>query len=391
LDSVRQAFEADMENMAKNAPPESRKYRPILASIFEENRKLVLNIATATEEVKTLKGRLLAVETEKDKQVQEFQAAMEKARADMAAERQKFTDDYARINTEKQGIQKQMDELRAAHEEAIATLNTEKSQLQRQIDELEDSIAKLRLGLPEVDQFAQPADGRITWVNQRLGTVSVDLGSADGLRPQVTFSVAASGLEDAAEADKKGAIEITEILGPHAARARITEDEPTDPLQPGDRIYSQVWDRGRQVGFGIAGVIDLDKDGKDDLERFKAIIAASGGVVDAAPDATGKKQGEMKVSTRYLVLGEYPNDARLGELRTSWLELEREAKALGIETIGLDEFLSLMGWRREARSVPLGPGARAEDFPVRPRGQELPRETGQPGGAFRRRLPTTTY
>ena len=60
---------------------------------------------------------------------------------------------------------------------AIAELETEKTASSRtQIAKLEQSIDKLRLGLPEVDQFAQPADGRITWVNQRYGTVWIDLG-----------------------------------------------------------------------------------------------------------------------------------------------------------------------------------------------------------------------
>ena len=71
-------------------------------------------------------------------------------------------------------------------------------------------------------------------------------------------------------------------------------------MLPGDRIFSQVWDRGRQVGIGIAGFVDIDNDGKDDLDKLKAIIAASGGVVDAAPDETGKQrrraEGEHAVS-----------------------------------------------------------------------------------------------
>jgi hypothetical protein len=390
-EAVSTAFETEMDRYGANMPADSRNYREILGNIYEENRKLVLNAAAATKELKDLKDRLLAVETEKDKQVQEFQKQMDQVRADMASERQKFTDEYARINAANEAVSKQMEELRAAHDEAMAKANTEKTQLDNQIATLETSIEKLRLGLPDVDQFAQPADGEITYVNQSLGTVNVNLGSDDGLRPQVTFSVASAGRDDAAQAEKKGSIEITQILGPHQARARITADEATDPLQRGDRIFSQVWDRGRQVGFGIAGFVDFNKDRKSDLELLKSVIAASGGVVDAAPDAAGKKQGELKVSTRYLVLGDYPNDARLGDLRESWNVLSEEAEALGIETIALDEFLSLMGWRSEARSVNMSATARAQDFPVQPREQELPRETGQPAGVFRKRLPTTPY
>jgi hypothetical protein len=50
-----------------------------------------------------------------------------------------------------------------------------------------------------------------------------------------------------------------------------------------------------------------------------------------------------------------------------------------------------MGWRVDNRSVPLGAGSRAEDFPPRPRGQELPRKTAQPAGVFKKRLPGVSY
>ena len=137
--------------------------------------------------------------------------------------------------------------------------------------------------------------------------------------------------------------------------------------------------------------VDLDGDGVEDLGKLKSIIAASGGVVDAAPNAAGEKEGELKVSTRYLILGEYPNDARLGALRTSWDELGNQAESLGVETVALDEFLSLIGWRNEARSVPLGSTAQARDFPPTEREQELPRKTGRASGVFKPRLPSTTY
>jgi hypothetical protein len=316
---------------------------------------------------------------------------MNKVRADAAEAREQFKTDRDRMTAENEDYQKQLAELQTAHDEALANLEAQKQDLETQITKLEQSVAKLREGVPSADQFAQPADGRITWVNQRHGTVWIDLGSADGVRPQVTFSIAPEGLDDAAGADKKGSIEVTRVLGPHMAEAKITSDEATNPLLPGDRIFSQVWDRGRQVGFGIAGFIDLDGDGSSDLDKLKSIIAASGGVVDAAPDADGATQGELKVSTRYLILGEYSNDPRYGALRTSWNELDNQAEQLGVDTIALDEFLALMGWRKEARSVSLDTKARPEDFPPQAAGEQLPPRPSQATGAFRKRLPNVAY
>jgi hypothetical protein len=393
MDAVREAHKADMDKMGVAPDEESRRLRNVLSRFFDENKKLTLNIAEENAEVKTLSERLLAVESQKDAQVKKLQEEMDKVRQDMADERAKFEAEYARINTANKTIDDEMKELQKSHDDAIAELEKKLQQGENRMATLQLSIDKLRLGVPNPDQFAQPADGMISSVDQRSGVVWVNLGSADGLRPQVTFAVAEAGLEDAAAAEKKGAIEITQILGPHLAEARITEDDATNPLMPKDRIFSQVWDRGRKVGFGIAGFIDLDGDRVSDLEKLKSIIAASGGIVDAAPNEAGQKEGELKVSTRYLILGENPNDPRLNELRTSWNELGSQAEELGVDTIALDEFLSLIGWRNEARSVPLGPTAQARDFPVGPLEQELPRKPGRSAGGdvFKPRLPSTTY
>ncbi|HMP07099.1 MAG TPA: hypothetical protein PJ982_12170 [Lacipirellulaceae bacterium] len=391
LDAIRTAYDADMAQYAASLEEGMRMYRVVRESLFGEKNALQVNEATAKDELKKLSARLLAVEAQKEQQVKKFQEEMERIRADAAAARTQFDDDRARMTAENDSYQKKLRDLQAEHDEALARLSTEKVSLETQIAKQQQSIEKLRLGLPEVDQFAQPSDGRITWVNQRYGTVWINIGEADGLRPQVTFSVSAAGLDDAAAAEKKGSIEVTRILGPHMAEAKVTSDASTNPLLPGDCIYSQVWDRGRQVGFGIAGFIDIDGDGRNDLEKLKNIIAANGGVVDAAPDDAGAKQGELKVTTRYLILGEFPSEARSTALRQSWNELSAEAENLGIQTIALEEFLSLMGWQSEARTVPMGPEARAEDFPPSARTQEMPRRTGHPSGVFKPRLPSVTY
>jgi type II secretory pathway pseudopilin PulG len=357
------AFKSAMERYAATMPEESRNYGAVLDNIFEENRKLVLNETNAKAEAKDLKDRLTAVEAQAKAQIDKFSAEMKKAADDAAAAKKQFDEQYATINAEKEEIKKDLQEKLAEIDKIKEQMQSVKADSDVQAAKFERSIAKLREGLPEVDQFAQPADGRLTWVNQKHRNVWINLGSADGLRPQVTFSVSAEGLGDAEAAEKKGSIEVVRIIGPHMAEARISEDEATNPLIPGDRIYSQVWDRGRRVGFGIAGFIDINKDGRSDMEQLQSIIVASNGRVDASPDKEGKKQGEMKVDTRYLVLGEFPNDPRYVDYRTSWNELDEEAEALGVQKIALEEFLKLMGWQSDSRTVALAVGTRAEDFP----------------------------
>jgi hypothetical protein len=371
----------------------SRHYQKMLDNIFEENRKLVQNEASAKQQARELKDRLSAIEAEKGAQINQFKANLEKAQKDLADEQVKFQQDRANMAASQDKMKGDLAKLQATHDEAVAKSTAEVNSLKNTISKLEHDIDRLKTGIPSADQFAQPADGRITWVDQREMKVWIDLGSADGLRPQVTFSVAAQGSADAEAAKKKGSIEVIRILDAHMAEAQITNDDPKNPIMPGDRIFSQVWDRGRQVGFGIAGFIDLDKDKKSDLQQLKDIITANNGRVDAAPDDSGKKVGELKVDTRYLVLGTFPEGTLPveGEIRKSWQELSEEAQRLGIETIPLDEFLKLMGWRVDAKSIVMGAGSRGADFPPRPLGEQLPRKPVQPAGVFQKRLPNVSY
>ena len=134
--------------------------------------------------------------------------------------------------------------------------------------------------------------------------------------------------------------------------------------------------------------------GRQPAEDFHIELVNNGRVV-AAPDETGKlpEGAELQVDTRYLVLGEYPSGTLPVDqaLRESWETLSDQAESMGIETVALEEFVKLMGWRLDNRSVAMGAGARAADFPPQPRTQEMPRKTGQPAGTFRKRLPGVSY
>lgn len=393
LDSLTPQFDEDKTRFGLGVDEASRAYKTMLQSVFEEKEKLVKNEANAKAEVKSLKEKLLALESEKEAQVKAHLAALDKAKQDLADVQQKAKQQYDEISAKNNDIAKSMTDDRAKHAEELAKINADKTAVETANAKLERQVDKLREGLPEVDQFAQPADGRVTWVNQRYGKVWIDLGSSDGLRPQVTFSVAAEGNADAEQAEKKGSIEVIRVLDAHMAEAQITSDDAKNPILTGDRIYSQVWDRGRTVGFAVAGDIDLDKDGQDDLQRLKDIVAANSGRIDAAPNAAGALEGDLKIDTRYLVLGKYPDgtQARDEALRATWKTLSDDAERLGIETIPLEEFIKLMGWRIDNRSIAMDASSRNADFPPEPLGEVLPRKTVQPAGVFKKRLPAVSY
>ena len=118
---------------------------------------------------------------------------------------------------------------------------------------LEHAVDDLKSQRKDEPESFEVADGRVSWVNQN-GTVWINLGTADSLRRQVTFSVFDADLHDAAKSKKKGSIEVTRLLSDHMAEARITKDDPKNPILTGDNIYSQIWHRGKKLHFALTGL-----------------------------------------------------------------------------------------------------------------------------------------
>ncbi len=386
-------FADDMQRWGSTFEESNRSFRTILENIFEENRKLAQSESDAKTQLKGIKQQLLATETQKDAQIAKFEEDTNKALADKESLRNEFIKSRKEINKAKDDLATQLAEQRTK----IDTLTTEHNEaqltLQGKINKLDRVIAILKSNQAPTDPYAQPADGRIAWVNQREGKVWINLGEEDHLRPQVTFSVYSSNANDVNSATSKGSIEVVRILSAHMAEARITDDKAIRPLMEGDKVYSQVWNRGRQIGFAITGVIDLNNDGSEDLEQLKRIIQLNNGKVDAVPDAKGGIEGQMSVDTRYLILGK-PEGNRGdpdGNARKSFQSMSAEADTLNIEVITLDDFLSLMGWVSEHRAIKVGKGARSADFPPRAIQDFKPRTSNGSRDIFRRRKPQPSY
>jgi len=362
--TIKKTFDEDMERFGSTFEESSRRYRIILENIYEENRKLSQSEVDAKQQVKDLKQRLDATEKQKNAQIDEFKQTMQKVQEDAASERNKFEAQYRRINEEKSGIASQLLEQRNRYDDSraehVATLKERNDRMAK----LERFNEVLKSDRKEVDPFAQPEDGLIRRVNQRNKTVWINLGEADHLRPQVTFSIYSGDEDDALGAVRKASIEVTRILSAKMAEARITDDVATNPVLEGDKIYSQVWNPGRQVGFAITGIIDMNGDGRSDLDRLKSVIGLNNGKVDAVPGPNGTIDGQMSVDTRYLILGDFPDGRRQEDehQQRSWELMSKEADTLGIEPISLTDFLQLMGWQSERRTVKLGIGAQSKDF-----------------------------
>jgi hypothetical protein len=358
LEDVQKTVEEDMKRWGSNFEESQRTYRGLLEIIYEENGKIAAREAEAKIQARELSDRLSAIEAEKNAQIDEYKKAMDDAQADAAKQRNQFEEDTRTLEATKQELLENLDKQRTSYEAQITDINAKMKELTDKLTLSERAKQKL---LDERRQSAvsfEVPDGRVSWVNQD-GTVWIDLGSADALRPQVTFSVYDTDLQDPANAETKGSIEVTRILDEHLAEARITSDDSTNPILTGDKIYSQVWHQGQLLRFAFTGLIDIDGDGRSDLEQARDLVRINGGEVDAYLTDDGKIEGEMTVDTRYLVLGDFPEATTAAEVREGWNAMSEKAKTLGVETILLAQFLDQMGYVPQERTSALGTASTA--------------------------------
>jgi hypothetical protein len=382
---VKKAADDDMTAYGAGvADKESRTYRKVLESVFTELQQTAAREAKLTSDIKARDVHLLAVETETKKMIDQHDNARKKAEEDLADQKNKFADDRKVLETTKADLQKSLDDQRKAYTGQIDEREKKLKSVGDQNTKLEHAVNDLKEQRKDEPESFEVADGRVSWVNQN-GTVWINLGTGDSLRRQVTFSVFDADLHDAAKSKKKGSIEVTRLLSEHMAEARITKDDPKNPILTGDNIYSQIWHRGKKLHFALTGLIDIDGDGKSDLQLARELIELNGGIVDAYLDEAGKQQGEITANTRYLVYGEKSDSASRVNLQQGTNDMFKEASSLGVQTITLPEFLTQMGYKPQDRTVQLGAAAKGSEPPPR---AEHETDTTAPATQFRSRPAT---
>jgi hypothetical protein len=142
-------------------------------------------------------------------------------------------------------------------------------------------------------------DGKVLQVSQHSRIAIINLGRDDLLRTGLLFQVYPTRGGTLQSRTAKATLEVTRILGPHRSEARILSDRDTNPVLPGDAVDSMTWQPGEPAHFALAGLLDLDGDGKSDRLKVHALIKKQGGVIDAEVDERGERSGRVTHNTRY--------------------------------------------------------------------------------------------
>lgn len=367
MDALTQKFHSDMAIYGAATEIQDRHYGNLVNYFTNAIRSRNTNITDSRAEV-------IAIGDQSKSDVDTARAAQQKAETEREDLAKQLEDERAQFATYRNDMLEKMERAKDSKTKSDLELQafqrkagTERNQLLGQVNTLENTIETQRLELNKLrgGRF-ETVQGEIRYVLRGGKIVSINLGSADALRPGVTFGVVdrddTTRLQDA---DIKASIQITKILGPHLAEARVVAmPQIGNPIIEGDAVYSPFWAPGRTVRIALAGDIDIDGDKKPDNADLEGMIVAAGAEIAD----NGEKSGRLDPGVRFLVVGETPDlggvdeDAAAAEIAQIGQAKQRASEA-GVTVIPAWKLQAYLKTLDDSLTTPLGSAVRGEDFP----------------------------
>jgi len=382
---------------------QDESYNDALTRLEAEANRLKQEITKKRQQYEELKNRLAQKRAEEKAQRDKFKNLFDEAKQQLAQVQEETDRKYQAQVQEHQSMQDEANRAKRKEKELERLLAATKNKLTRQIKELREQRNVLReLGV-RAKSVGEPVGkivrvefpvlrGRRTSRLFRIQTVPeapqgfayINLGHADLLRPQTTFSVweveeleraRALQAEQRREAEEqeaaepgerqkatqtekereeeamaaikpgpKGHIEVLEIIGPHLSKARITMNQLGRPIRPGDVIFSPIFKPGERRRFALVGDFDLPGGGTKERDLLIYIIEKQGGIVEAYVDDKGvihADDPETPINPRidWLVIGSLP-DPVPDYITEKFIE---PADKFGVEIIDQDKLYSYLG------------------------------------------------
>ncbi len=372
------AMGADMTAVNQTYPIPTMTLAATIETLKEKAISLEAELNQAHTEIGTNNKQLEQRELQLNAKVREHEDARRKAEADNAELIRSKDEEVRAKQAQIEELRRNFTDLQVEFDDAQAAWNSERDDLKAERDDLIVRVDDLREKLKNLTKvsFEKP-DGFVRWVNSSANTVSINLGSQDGLRERTTFSVYRKdhhGVARKGAEDIKAQIEVVRVVSAHSAEARILDDDIYNPISKGDPIYTPLWSPGQQEKFAVVGRIDLDRDGLDDRDQFRDLVSDAGGVLnhEVLDDGTrirylqypGKSvewsDGDpiLDSNTKYLIIANIPDPAlavqddereRRSLISSQLTALRAEARRLGIDEINLSDFLAYAGYKPQRR------------------------------------------
>lgn len=332
-------------------------YRDTIRRLRQEIDKALDANTALTAQIDDMRTEMTGLMAKYQGMVDQHEGAKNSAQSEVVSITENNQEEHDRKDAELQQkigeiatLKAEKDQLINDHTQLIAAKDEEIGNYQRQVDLQNDKLKELlKVSFEHPDGLIRRVDSssRLVWINR---------GSNDYLPLRTTFSVYNKAHHGVGRGQEhiKGAIEVTRIVAPDLAEARILNDTLTDPISAGDPIFTPLWTPGRQEKVAFVGAIDLDGDGHSDREMVFSRVRNSGAEVASWVDDEGVRHGQDKldIDTRYLVIGdvEPPEDlddpARkkaFDEINKYHQEMTEEARQHGVTVVNLADFLAHIG------------------------------------------------
>jgi hypothetical protein len=345
------------------------KLRTALNAAQTDRDQSAAALATAQRELLSLQNRYQTMSTEHDnakiKAEQDLRGVVDKRNEELASKDQQIST----LKTQKAQVEADLQNEKDARTRSEKKLNDEVAGLKKINTRLREELEGLK-----AESFEVP-DGTIRKVDNTARMVWIDLGDADFLKPRMTFSVYSKETPGVGRttADIKGKIEVTRIVDPHLAEAKMIEEDIFRPMSPGDFIYTPLWSPGRPERFAVVGFLDLDGDAQgvsdqelmnigSDRDLFLQEMAVRGADIVSQVDDTGERipaveDFRIDESVKYLIIGRIPDQTKLldkdqaaaKQIQSHLTEMRSEAQLHGVKILTLSDFLSYVGYKPKRR------------------------------------------
>ncbi len=379
MTAIRRSFQNNMMlfGPADQETETARNYESLPAFLLSRIRDLNQQLSDLRRSENQLTQQKADLEKSTADLVKKYQDGEQEARDQLAAEREKFNKDLGGVRKTMEGISGQISQKDQQLVDLQSKLESQQKASGDRIDEMAKTIDDFRNKIRNAAKTSfEVPDAVVTSVNQQEGILYIDVGSADNLNVEQTFSVFDKGTTGVMQAKPKGRIEVIQILGEHMAMCRVLEDQLTNIIMPGDLVFTPAWTPGQRIHFAIAGYVDITGSGHNDVKLLTKLIELNGGVVDPT----------VSVNTRYLIQGEDRSESPTGEVDQSqkddYQEKLKAAIEIGVDRLSPDKLLNLMGWRADVKTLTLGSGDA-----VAGAGSQAEGKKEEKASAFRKRTP----
>ena len=367
MQAIEDRFTKDMAYFGAEVDAQNRNYPALPEYLVAAIRTRNEQYGMALDDTKKIRTDADADIANARKQQELAEEQRDAANKKVATLSQEFDEDRARMNTDNEKNRDKLTTLSQDFDAFRQTARTEANQLVGKNKQMQSTIdtQKLQLNQLRADKF-ETTQGEIRYVVAGGNVVTINLGSADALRPGVTFGVIDGDETRLQDAKVKATIQVSQIQGPHLAQGRVVaRPNISSPIIPGDKIFSPFWAPGRVVKIALAGDIDIDGDGRSDNSAIKGQILAAGAEVAAEISSTGAVTGTLDPTIRFLVVGQDPDsiDDSNAQAIATLGNVKARAAELGLTVIPAWKLEAYLKTIDDTVTTPLGSAVRGEDFP----------------------------